>query len=372
MHRSGRSAAPRSGAVGGSVEGSAIDHAYGPIRAPLALLIEQDAGRSDLVERAYRAAAGPRAGWARFSSVNEVTAGALARATVALIGDDLLLEDAEAALLSMLERRPDAAAVVLLAAPDPQQARRAITAGAIDAVPFRPETLDEDIAMLLEKVAAHRLKQRQGLRSHAALASAVAHLKRRNHELEKALARFEVLASTDPLTGLANRWRLQEQAAALFAEAVRHDFDLACLMLDLDNFKQVNDGLGHHRGDELLTITGRLINAQIRLSDLAARYGGDEFVLLLPHTSSEEAAILAHRLQRAFRQQTESTLREAGYDCSMSAGVASLRDCDAPTVDALIAAADEALYAAKARAGACVVVAGDQRPPTFHTPHAGL
>ncbi len=338
----------------------------------MALLIERDAARSELLERAFRAVAGKAAGWARYSSVNEIAAGALAKATVAFLGDDLLLKDPETTLLQLLEQKPDANVVVLLSTPDPQQARRAIVAGAMDAIPFRPPTLQEDIAIVLEKVAAARLKQRQGLRSHAALASAVAHLKRRNHELEKALARFEVLASTDPLTGLANRWRLQEQAGALFAEAVRHDFDLACLMLDLDSFKQVNDGLGHHRGDELLAVTGRLINAQIRLSDLAARYGGDEFVLLLPHTSSEEAAILAHRLQRAFRQQTEPTLREAGYDCTMSAGVASLRDCDAPTVDALIAAADEALYAAKSRAGACVVVAGANHPPTVHVHHAGL
>lgn len=324
------------------------------------LLIEPDDARArDVCQALARSSVERRV--VRLRSVEEADPAALERAALVLLGDDLVATDLTSALLGVIERRPDAAVVVLLREATPGLAEEAIASGALD-VAFIPPDFDGMIlALHVEKSLAITRLRRNGMRSQAALASAVAHLKRRNRDLEKALSRFEVLASTDPLTGLANRWRLQEQATALFAEAIRHGFDLTCMMIDLDNFKSVNDGLGHHRGDELLTIAGRLVNAQIRLSDLAARYGGDEFVILLPHTSAEDAAILAHRLQRAFRKQVEDSLREDGFNCAMSAGVASLRDVEPESVDALIAAADDALYAAKARFGPCVVIAGPEQ-----------
>jgi len=328
------------------------------------LLIERDDSRAKAI-RNVLALAHDCDAIVCMNSANEASVGALERAAVILLGDDLVACDAVAALLQIVERRPDAPVVVLLHEHAPGVVRETINNGALDVATVGEKVDADALNMLVEKCLAMVRQRRNGMRSHAALSGAVANLKRRNHELETALSRFEVLASTDPLTGLANRWRLQEQATALFAESARHGFDLSCIMIDLDNFKSVNDGLGHHRGDELLTITGRLINAQIRLSDLAARFGGDEFVILLPHTSAEDATILAHRLQRAFGKQTDEVLREEGFSCAMSAGVASLCDCEPDSVEALIATADEALYAAKRHFGPCVVMAGpDTRPST--------
>jgi diguanylate cyclase (GGDEF)-like protein len=132
----------------------------------------------------------------------------------------------------------------------------------------------------------------------------------------------------------------------LFAEAHRYDQDLSCIMVDLDGYKQLNDSYGHQVGDQLLIMAAKAISVNLRRMDIAARYGGDEFVLLLPRASSAEAAMVANRIRDEFRETTASLLRRS-HGLTMSVGIGSLAENNAARADQLVALADAALYQAK-------------------------
>jgi diguanylate cyclase (GGDEF)-like protein len=169
----------------------------------------------------------------------------------------------------------------------------------------------------------------------------------RTNDLELANDRLREMAVRDSLTGLYNRRHLGELLERLSAEATRYETDLTCMMVDLDNFKRVNDSLGHHTGDLLLQLAARVVLASIRESDVAIRYGGDEFVVLLPRTSPGEARASAERVLTNFRTDLMRELPEANIT-SLSIGLAS-REHDQPSdVMELVNLADEALYLAKA------------------------
>ena len=127
---------------------------------------------------------------------------------------------------------------------------------------------------------------------------AVAKIVKENEVLQKQL---EQMAATDPLTGLYNRRHFGRVLEQLFAETHRLDRDLSCVMIDLDGYKQLNDSIGHQVGDQLLVLAGKVIAANLRKMDVAARYGGDEFVLLIPNTSSDDAALVAARIRDEYR-----------------------------------------------------------------------
>jgi two-component system cell cycle response regulator len=164
--------------------------------------------------------------------------------------------------------------------------------------------------------------------------------------LEKSLKRVEEVAATDPLTGLYNRRHFGKLLEQLFSESQRYDKDLSCVMIDLDGYKQINDAYGHQIGDQLLIAAGKVITANLRKMDVAARYGGDEFVLLLPHASAEEAAGVASRIRDEFRQASAIVLRR-NEPATMSVGIGSARNDDPASTDQLIASADSALYRSK-------------------------
>lgn len=154
------------------------------------------------------------------------------------------------------------------------------------------------------------------------------------------------MAATDPLTGLYNRRHFSRVLEQLFAEAHRYDKDLSCVMIDLDGYKQLNDSHGHQVGDQLLVTAGKVISANMRRMDVAARYGGDEFVLLLPHADSQEAAKVAHRIADEFHRLSATLLRQSqGMTSSM--GISSLQINRPVHADQLVAMADAALYVAK-------------------------
>lgn len=187
--------------------------------------------------------------------------------------------------------------------------------------------------------------------SHNALMEQSAELERRVQErttaLEDANRQLREVAARDSLTGLYNRRHFNDILAQLFAESARYQTDLTCMMVDLDNFKKVNDTLGHQAGDQLLTITARAIKESIRESDVPVRYGGDEFAVLLPRTTPEDARASAERLLQRFRKDIMRELPEASI-VSLSIGLAS-RERDQPqSPTLLIQLADEALYLAKA------------------------
>jgi len=173
------------------------------------------------------------------------------------------------------------------------------------------------------------------------------------------------LAQTDPLTGLANlrafRARLEEEVK----RARRYHTPLTCVMADMDNLKPVNDELGHAAGDRAIAAVAAVIREELRETDFGARYGGDEFVLLLPHTSAEEGRVFAERAC-ARLHATELELGGRRIPVGASFGVACLPEGGEHGAEALVRAADDALYAAKRSGRGRVMVADLPDPPTVH------
>jgi diguanylate cyclase (GGDEF)-like protein len=165
--------------------------------------------------------------------------------------------------------------------------------------------------------------------------------------------RLERLSRTDPLTGLGNRRHVEERLAAELARARRHGVELSLLVLDLDGLKAVNDRHGHKAGDAALRRVAAAIAQSSRASDVAGRWGGDEFVVLAPDTASEDAAALAERIRRLAREAAGG--EEAAPPLSVSIGVASLAPADDP--EGLLRRADAALLEAKHQGGDRVVAA---------------
>jgi two-component system cell cycle response regulator len=203
------------------------------------------------------------------------------------------------------------------------------------------------IPLVVQKnlTVAKVMRENETLRTE--LESALSEVRNKNAQLEASLQRERELASTDPLTGLYNRRHFSRVLDQLFAEAQRYDKDLSCVMIDMDGFKTLNDTHGHQVGDRLLVTAGKVIAANMRRMDVAARYGGDEFVLLLPHASAEEAAIAAQRIRDDFRKASAGLLNVAD-GLTMSIGIGSLSVHRPASADQLVAKADGALYRAKA------------------------
>jgi diguanylate cyclase (GGDEF)-like protein len=181
--------------------------------------------------------------------------------------------------------------------------------------------------------------------------------RRRNVDTERAYSshletlsrRLRELAYRDGLTGLYNHRYFQEQLAHEVGRAQRYGHRLSVLMLDVDRFKEVNDTYGHLMGDTLLTYVAQLIAKKLRTSDIAARYGGDEFAVVLPETDQEKALAVAQKLGQAVssdRRWQGALLENLGVGISF--GVASFPD-DGRTADDLLVCADRRLYAAKGR-----------------------
>ncbi|MCC7146950.1 MAG: GGDEF domain-containing protein [Phycisphaeraceae bacterium] len=165
----------------------------------------------------------------------------------------------------------------------------------------------------------------------------------------QATLKLNQLAMRDPLTDLGNRRFLSENFQQLFDSCRQAHDDLFCLLIDLDNFKKVNDSLGHAAGDELLIFLGNLIKASVRNDDYTVRLGGDEFLVLMPACPSERVTQFARQLRTLFRQHA-STALPAHITADLSIGIASLRAQACPSPQDLLNKADANLYAAK-RAG---------------------
>lgn len=171
-------------------------------------------------------------------------------------------------------------------------------------------------------------------------------LEQANQQLKEAVKMLQEHASTDPLTGLANRRHIQSTLDRTFAEASRHGTDLACLMMDLDGFKSFNDTLGHLEGDRLLQTMARVLIANCRQSDVAGRYGGDEFVLLLPRTGPDLAQQVARRVMEQF-SAAAAQMSPPELSCNVSVGIACVSMTRPASADQLVSRADKALYGAK-------------------------
>src|SRR5262249_50448338 len=185
------------------------------------------------------------------------------------------------------------------------------------------------------------------------------------------------LSTTDPLTGLANRRRLRGAFADELNRAARYDTPLSLLLVDLDRLKDINDRHGHADGDRALQLVAEALRRTCRATDLAARYGGDEVVVLAVNTSATEARVLALRLRDRVRRLSlragRWTKASEPINHTVSIGAADLRAAALPTFDALHAAADRALYAAKAagRDGVTVAPPRARERPRFQVGAGG-
>lgn len=182
--------------------------------------------------------------------------------------------------------------------------------------------------------------------------------------LRESNQRLQELAATDPLTGLANRRTLMESLDREFRRSQRNGSPLSLLMVDVDYFKKVNDSFGHQQGDRVLTSLAELLEKHLRPYDLAARFGGEEFSLVLPETPMAEALKVAERLRLATPQLAfGGPLRQLRL--TLSIGAATYPGGGIRNIEDLIRQADDALYLAKRNGRDRVETAPDdsQQPP---------
>jgi diguanylate cyclase (GGDEF)-like protein len=160
---------------------------------------------------------------------------------------------------------------------------------------------------------------------------------------------LEHLATSDGLTGLYNRRYLDTSLANELARSQRYGHDMSIIMFDVDHFKQFNDEHGHDQGDRVLQLMSRIVKGQIRTLDIPCRYGGEEFLIILPETNHEYAMGIAERL----RKKIEETPLD-GLNVTVSIGVASYPAIVVENYQEFIEAADKALYEAKNAGRNCV------------------
>lgn len=217
------------------------------------------------------------------------------------------------------EKDPDIQALVLTGSASVESAVEALRAGVYDYLtkPFESMTTFE--------LALSRALERRFL----------------INENKRLFEENQRLAVTDPLTGLHNRHKLQESLATELERAKRYSRPLSIIMIDMDDLKSINDTHGHAVGDEALRVVGNAILRCIRKVDMGTRFGGDEFLVLLPEADEQEAATVAERVDNEIR----SIDFQAG-DLSASIGVAQWNESFEKPED-FIHAADEAMYSVK-------------------------
>lgn len=164
--------------------------------------------------------------------------------------------------------------------------------------------------------------------------------------LDQAMRRLEELAMTDSLTGVRNRRCFMQVAALEFERATRHARPMAVVLIDVDHFKAINDRHGHQCGDQALIEIARACQGTLRKTDLLARFGGEEFIVLLPETGQREAVRLAERMRNAVAAELRLPDQPRPGAVTISLGAVALSR-STPTLDILIQAADQALYDAK-------------------------
>jgi len=168
-------------------------------------------------------------------------------------------------------------------------------------------------------------------------------------EWHERATQFQLMSITDPLTGLLNRRYLEERLSDELNRSERYNYSMSCLMIDIDDFKSYNDRNGHQAGDVALKITAHALKAALRSADVACRYGGEEFCILLPQTSITEAGVIAERMrQRVAEREYPFGKSQPLGNVTVSIGISTLgKHID--TGEKVIAAADRALYTAKSQ-----------------------
>jgi len=169
-------------------------------------------------------------------------------------------------------------------------------------------------------------------------------LRLKNRQLEELLHKVNYMAITDALTGLFNRRRFHDVLISEYERAKRYNTPFSLVMVDIDHFKKVNDTFGHSVGDGVLKEVSAILKGSIREIDTASRYGGEEFILILPNTVKDNALVVAERMRLSIEQHT---FQEIDRNITVSIGISGMPDEKAETDEKLVRCADFALYRAK-------------------------
>ncbi|OHB95208.1 MAG: hypothetical protein A3I59_04145 [Planctomycetes bacterium RIFCSPLOWO2_02_FULL_50_16] len=216
-----------------------------------------------------------------------------------------------------------------------------------------------------KKIAAGNLKERSSIKSQdelgelaESLNTMVESIQREHAELEEANKKLAATAIRDGLTGLYNHYRFQEMLDSEYRRAKRYDLPLCLIMMDIDNFKLINDTYGHPFGDFILKEITHIINDSIRDTDIASRYGGEEFTVILPNATLDGAFAVAEKLRHTAADyvfsQADNTTR-----LTLTIGISSLAEEEIKTKDDMVKHADEAMYEGKIRGKNMVVSWGE-------------
>ncbi len=234
-----------------------------------------------------------------------------------------------------------------------QQVVRAAIAGEVDAVVVGEQFSSQQFRDLVKTLGQAAPKvavfDPRGVETEVLIRGIRGALKerKRSQSANRAWRTIEEFALRDPLTGVLNRRALDRFGQLEFARAQRYHFPLAVAFYDLDNFKEVNDQLGHAEGDRALQLFASAVQAGIREMDIVGRLGGDEFVMLMPHTDPVGALATVQRLRESAETLIRERLPELTPRTGVSAGFASFPDEEVKTYEELLARADQALYRAK-------------------------
>ncbi len=227
---------------------------------------------------------------------------------------------------------------------DPGLAIEAVRGGALDCLVRDRERLD-GLSLCIEKWLAQRDRSEETEQSQRKLNLSLSSLLDEISKLHGMIAQLESVATTDELTGLSNRRRLNFALDQQWQKRKGDADSIAFLMIDVDQFKRLNDEFGHQRGDALLRLLGRVLHENCRETDLIARYGGDEFCVLMPHATVENATATARRISDAFARAAAQAFPTIVV--TLSIGVAHTSLSQPQHAMELIAHADEAMYTAK-------------------------
>jgi len=167
-------------------------------------------------------------------------------------------------------------------------------------------------------------------------------------ELERVKENLSHAVTTDPLSDLYNRRYIIGVSGRLFDTALRYKQELSVIMIDLDDFKHINDTYGHAVGDDVIVNCAKILKESTRTSDILARYGGEEFLIFVPNTPYEEVLELTNRIQKNVAEARIPYSTEEPFSYTMSIGISHLQDNDL-NMDQLIRRADKAMYMAKSK-----------------------
>jgi diguanylate cyclase (GGDEF)-like protein len=207
------------------------------------------------------------------------------------------------------------------------------------AIPLRDQGNEISGAIIVNQDVTARMRADEDLRlaKHA--------VEKINDELRRALEREHQAARTDELTGADNRRQFFDAGQQQFDIARRYHHGLSLILLDVDHFKDVNDRFGHEAGDAALVHLVNVVRPLLRTADVFARFGGEEFIILMPDTELSQAMQAAERIRRAVAEQAVDQA-SSGFRITISAGVAEVRSADDHLAQT-VRRADKALYAAK-------------------------